>query len=77
MSASGNIRFKDNYTLSIGIENLLDKDPPCTNSNPTLLPTPAIPFQYPRVCDHNGTGTPGENLRVDLRSGSAGASSSA
>ena len=35
VSASGNIRFKDNYTLSFGIENLLDTDPPCINANPT------------------------------------------
>lgn len=52
MSAAGNIRFKENYTLSIGIENLLDTDPPCNNSDPTLVPTAAQPFQFPRTCSH-------------------------
>jgi iron complex outermembrane receptor protein len=32
-SASGNIRF-DQYTVSIGIENLLDEEPPCLGANP-------------------------------------------
>jgi outer membrane receptor protein involved in Fe transport len=32
-SASGNIRF-DRYTVSIGIENLLDEEPPCLGANP-------------------------------------------
>jgi iron complex outermembrane receptor protein len=52
MSASGSIRFKDNYTVSFGIENLLDKDPPCNNANPTLLPTTALPWQFPTECTH-------------------------
>jgi outer membrane receptor protein involved in Fe transport len=51
-SASGNIRFKDKYTVSIGLENLLDEEPPCNNSDPTLLPTAALPFQFPRACSH-------------------------
>ena len=33
VSASGNLRF-DRYTVSIGIENLLDEEPPCTGANP-------------------------------------------
>ena len=65
LSASGNIRFRDNYTLSIGIENLLDTDPPCVNSNPTLLPTAAIPFQFPTDCTHIGGGGGGDSGTYD------------
>jgi outer membrane receptor protein involved in Fe transport len=52
LSASGNIRLKDNYTLSLGIENLLDTDPPCINQNPTTTPTAALPFQFATDCTH-------------------------
>jgi iron complex outermembrane recepter protein len=31
---SGSYRFGDKYTLSVGIENLLDEDPPMTGANP-------------------------------------------
>jgi hypothetical protein len=34
------------------VENLLDEEPPCNNSDPTLLPTLAAPFQFPRACSH-------------------------
>jgi iron complex outermembrane recepter protein len=57
MSASGNIRFNDKYTVSIGLENLLDEEPPCLNSNPTLLPTAAQPFNFPTACTHTGDGS--------------------
>jgi outer membrane receptor protein involved in Fe transport len=56
-SASGNIRFQDRYTLSIGIENLLDTDPPCLNQNPTLTPTAQNPFQFPTDCTRTGDGS--------------------
>ncbi len=65
LSASGNIRFKDNYTVSLGIENLLDTDPPCINSNPTLLPTAAAPFQFPTACSHIGGGAGGDAATYD------------
>jgi outer membrane receptor protein involved in Fe transport len=55
-SASAFVRFRDNYQLTFGIENLFDKDPPCINSNPTTLPTPALPFQFPTSCSHLGGG---------------------
>jgi outer membrane receptor protein involved in Fe transport len=56
-SANANIRFNDKYTFSVGLENLLDKDPPCLNSNPTLTPTTALPFQFPTDCTHSGDGS--------------------
>jgi outer membrane receptor protein involved in Fe transport len=49
MSASGNIRFGNNYTVSIGLDNLFDKDPPCLNANPTATP-------FPTTCTHNSAG---------------------
>jgi outer membrane receptor protein involved in Fe transport len=49
-SASGNIRFNDKYTLSIGLENLLDEEPPCLNANPTATP-------FPTQCTHTGDGS--------------------
>jgi len=47
-SASANIRFKDKYRLSFGLENLLDTEPPMNYgiSNPTLVPTQAAPYQF-------------------------------
>jgi outer membrane receptor protein involved in Fe transport len=57
VSLSGNLRFQERYTLSIGIENLLDTDPPCLNQNPTLLPTAQNPFQFPTDCTRTGDGS--------------------
>jgi outer membrane receptor protein involved in Fe transport len=60
MSVNGNIRFNDKYTVSIGLENLLDKEPPCINSNPTTVPgsgTPPNPFAFPTACTHTGDGS--------------------
>jgi len=57
MSLSGNIRFNDKYTVSMGLENLLDKDPPCLNSNPTTTPTAALPYQFATDCTHTGDGS--------------------
>jgi outer membrane receptor protein involved in Fe transport len=37
LSLSGNMRF-DRYTVSLGIENLADREPPCINFNPTATP---------------------------------------
>jgi outer membrane receptor protein involved in Fe transport len=37
LAASGNYRF-DKYTLSVGIQNLLDEDPPCIGANPFATP---------------------------------------
>ena len=45
---SGNYRF-DRYTVSLGIENLLDEDPPCTGANPTATP-------FPTQCTRTGDG---------------------
>jgi outer membrane receptor protein involved in Fe transport len=39
-SAAANLRFADRYRVSIGIENLLDEEPPCTGANPTQTPFP-------------------------------------
>ncbi len=36
---SGDYRF-DRYTLSAGIENLFDEEPPCIGANPTATPYP-------------------------------------
>ena len=44
-SASTNIRFNDKYTLRVGIENLLDEEPPCLNANPGAYP-------FPTACTH-------------------------
>lgn len=43
-AVSGNWRF-DRYNLSLGIENLLDEEPPCNNANPTATP-------FPTECTH-------------------------
>jgi iron complex outermembrane receptor protein len=48
-AVSGNYRF-DRYTLSAGIENLLDEEPPCVNSNPTATP-------FPTACSRTGDGS--------------------
>ncbi|HUF71595.1 MAG TPA: TonB-dependent receptor [Gammaproteobacteria bacterium] len=37
----------DRYTLGLGIENLLDTDPPCTGGNPTASP-------FPTACTRTG-----------------------
>jgi hypothetical protein len=34
----------------MGIENLLDEDPPCTGANPAATP-------WPTVCSHSGGGS--------------------
>jgi outer membrane receptor protein involved in Fe transport len=47
-SASANIRFADRYRVSIGIENLLDEEPPCVNANPGATP-------FPTQCTHVGS----------------------
>jgi outer membrane receptor protein involved in Fe transport len=57
VSLAGNFRFQERYTLSMGIENVLDTDPPCLNQNPTLLPTAQNPFQFPTDCTHTGDGS--------------------
>jgi outer membrane receptor for ferrienterochelin and colicin len=57
VSLSGNVRFQERYTLSMGIENVLDTDPPCLNQNPTLLPTAQNPFQFPTDCTRTGDGS--------------------
>jgi outer membrane receptor protein involved in Fe transport len=49
-SASGNYRFADKYNLAVGIENLLDEEPPCLNANPTATP-------FPTACTHTGDGS--------------------
>jgi outer membrane receptor protein involved in Fe transport len=48
-SAAANLRFADRYTLSIGIENLLDEEPPCINANPFAAP-------FPTECSYVGAG---------------------
>jgi outer membrane receptor protein involved in Fe transport len=48
-SAAANLRFADRYTVSIGIENLLDEEPPCLNANPGAAP-------FPTQCVHTGAG---------------------
>lgn len=47
-SASGNIRF-DRYTVSVGIENLLDEEPPCLGANPANT-------GFPLECSRTGGG---------------------
>ncbi len=46
---SGNYRF-DQYTVSFGIENLLDEEPPCVGANPTATP-------FPTDCTRTGDGS--------------------
>ncbi len=50
LSAASNIRFSDRYTLSFGIENLLDEEPPCLNANPAATP-------FPTQCTRTGDGS--------------------
>jgi outer membrane receptor protein involved in Fe transport len=52
---SGSYRFGDKYTLRVGIDNLLDKDPPMVNGNPLNQP-------YPIPATHFGTGFPPSTL---------------
>ena len=40
---SGNYQFGENYTLRVGIENLLDKEPPMNKGDPTVNPFPTAP----------------------------------
>jgi iron complex outermembrane recepter protein len=54
-SLSGSYRFGDKYTLRVGIDNLLDKDPPLVNGNPLSQP-------YPIPATHFGTGFPPSTL---------------
>jgi iron complex outermembrane recepter protein len=49
-SASTNYRFADKYNLAVGIENLLDEEPPCLGENPTATP-------FPTACTHTGDGS--------------------
>ena len=65
LSLSGSLRFKERYTVNMGIENLLDTDPPCRNANPTLTPTAALPFQFPTQCSHIGGGAGGDAATYD------------
>jgi outer membrane receptor protein involved in Fe transport len=39
-SLSGSYRFGEKYTLRVGIDNLLDKDPPLVGANPSQTPFP-------------------------------------
>ena len=57
------------YMVSVGIENLLDTEPPCLNANPTTTPTAALPFQFATDCTRTAT------VRRTIRS--VGGSSSA
>lgn len=45
---SGAYRF-DRYLVSVGIENLLDEEPPCLGANPTATP-------FPTECTHASGG---------------------
>jgi outer membrane receptor protein involved in Fe transport len=47
---TGSYSFADKYNLRVGIENLLDTDPPCVGGNPT-----ATPYAIP--CTHQGGST--------------------
>ena len=49
-SASTNYRFADKYNLNVGIENLLDEDPPCVGANPLAVP-------FPTACTRTGDGS--------------------
>jgi outer membrane receptor protein involved in Fe transport len=49
-AASANYRFADKYNVALGVENLLDEEPPCVNSNPTATP-------YPTACSRTGDGS--------------------
>jgi outer membrane receptor protein involved in Fe transport len=47
---TGGYTFADRYRVNMGIENLLDEDPPCTGANPNATP-------WPTVCNHSGGGS--------------------
>ncbi len=47
---TGGYRFNDRYRLTVGIENLFDKIPPCTGGNPEAEP-------FPTPCTRNGGST--------------------
>jgi outer membrane receptor protein involved in Fe transport len=49
LSLSGNMRF-DRYTVSMGIENLADREPPCIGFNPGATP-------FYTECTHTGDGS--------------------
>jgi outer membrane receptor protein involved in Fe transport len=58
-SAATNVRFGDRYTLRVGIENLLDEEPPCLNANPGATP-------FPTACTHvGGFGPAGDAATYD------------
>jgi outer membrane receptor protein involved in Fe transport len=46
---TGGYTFADTYRVNVGIENLLDEDPPCIGANPNATP-------WPTVCQHSGGG---------------------
>jgi outer membrane receptor protein involved in Fe transport len=54
-SLSGSYRFGEKYTLRVGVDNLLDTDPPMVNGNPLATP-------YPIPATHFGTGFPPSTL---------------
>ncbi|HEX6996174.1 MAG TPA: TonB-dependent receptor [Gammaproteobacteria bacterium] len=47
---TGGYQFNDRYRITVGIENLFDKDPPCTGGNPEASP-------FPVPCTRNGGAT--------------------
>jgi outer membrane receptor protein involved in Fe transport len=47
---SGDYRFADKYRVSVGIENLLDEEPPCVGANPLATP-------FPTDCTRTGDGS--------------------
>jgi outer membrane receptor protein involved in Fe transport len=48
-SATLGYTLGDKYRLSLGIENLFDKEPPCTGADPTATP-------FATECTHGGNG---------------------
>ena len=46
---TGGYSFADKYRLGVGIENLLDEDPPCVGANPGYV-------WYPLNCSHSSNG---------------------
>jgi outer membrane receptor protein involved in Fe transport len=49
-AATANYRFADKYNLAVGIENLLDEEPPCVGANPLATP-------FPTDCTRTGDGS--------------------
>ena len=47
---TGGYTFADKYRVSLGIENLLDEDPPCIGGDPNASP-------FPTDCTHSGGST--------------------